>query len=100
MGGDDGNNFMSVVLVALLSILHRDAQCGAKQSRVSKSIFLMLACACVVAQEDAHSVVLEMEGAPKTGFFGVFDGHGGKEVARFTALYLVRSPSLYTDLCS
>ncbi len=50
------------------------------------------------SQEDAHSVVLEMEGAPKTGFFGVFDGHGGKEVARFTALYLVSSCGLAPSL--
>ncbi len=43
----------------------------------------------IFAQEDAHSIFLEMEDASKTGFFGVFDGHGGKEVARFVALYLV-----------
>ncbi|CAL8469876.1 g9418 [Coccomyxa elongata] len=40
--------------------------------------------------EDAHSILLEMENSSKTGFFGVFDGHGGKEVARFVALYLAR----------
>jgi serine/threonine protein phosphatase PrpC len=26
---------------------------------------------------------------PPTGLFGVFDGHGGKEVARFAAAHLV-----------
>lgn len=41
-------------------------------------------------QEDAHSVVLDFENS-KSGFFGVFDGHGGKEVAKFSALYLVRN---------
>ena len=39
-------------------------------------------------QEDAHSVVLNLDNS-KSGFFGVFDGHGGKEVAKFSALYLV-----------
>ena len=40
------------------------------------------------AQEDAHSVVLDVDGQTHTGFFGVFDGHGGKEVARFAAAHL------------
>lgn len=45
-------------------------------------------------QEDAHATVLNVsdaEGQDSTiGFFGVFDGHGGKEVALFAAKHLVR----------
>ena len=92
-----GRNGVQVILTPELLVKsacrHWDGGRSMGQTRVlgvkSRSCWL---CACVAAQEDAHSVVLEMEGAPKTGFFGVFDGHGGKEVARFTALYLVRRP--------
>ncbi|KAL4514291.1 hypothetical protein Ndes2526A_g04006 [Nannochloris sp. 'desiccata'] len=45
--------------------------------------------------EDAHMVVLDMEGhdkdhqsRPRTSLFGVFDGHGGKEVAKFAAAHI------------
>lgn len=45
--------------------------------------------------EDAHAVVLDVD-QERTGFFGVFDGHGGKEVAKFAAKHLAdelsRSP--------
>ena len=33
-------------------------------------------------------MVLNLDNS-KSGFFGVFDGHGGKEVAKFSSLYLV-----------
>ncbi|KAJ4794063.1 Protein phosphatase 2C-like protein [Rhynchospora pubera] len=36
--------------------------------------------------EDAHTAVLDLDKG--TSFFGVFDGHGGKAVARFCAKYL------------
>lgn len=45
-------------------------------------------CTCSL-QEDAHAVSLDVDGSTKTGFFGVFDGHGGKEVALFTAFHMV-----------
>lgn len=50
----------------------------------------------VLLQEDAHSIVLQLDGSdgggqadPTVGLFGVFDGHGGKEVAKFVANHLV-----------
>jgi serine/threonine protein phosphatase PrpC len=42
------------------------------------------------AQEDAHAMSLDVGNDGKTGFFAVFDGHGGKEVAKFVALKMVR----------
>lgn len=44
--------------------------------------------------EDAHVVNLEMEKSgdeSKIALFGVFDGHGGKEVAKFCAVHLPRT---------
>ena len=34
--------------------------------------------------EDTYCHVDKIAGDPSAGFFGVFDGHGGQEVARFT----------------
>ncbi|CAD7703798.1 unnamed protein product [Ostreobium quekettii] len=39
--------------------------------------------------EDAHLAALDIQGHPSMCMFGVFDGHGGKEVAKFVALHLV-----------
>lgn len=38
--------------------------------------------------EDAHAAVLDVDGNSRTGVFAVFDGHGGKEVAKFCAAHL------------
>ena len=41
-------------------------------------------------QEDAHATVLQLEADGCTAMFGVFDGHGGKQVAKYVAQHLVR----------
>jgi hypothetical protein len=43
-----------------------------------------------VPQEDAHATVLQLEADGRTALFGVFDGHGGKQVAKYVAQHLVR----------
>lgn len=43
-------------------------------------------------QEDAHLSALDFDN--NSSLFGVFDGHGGSEVAKYAALYLVRNPPL------
>ncbi|KAL3912725.1 MAG: hypothetical protein SGPRY_008237 [Prymnesium sp.] len=40
-------------------------------------------------QEDAHLVV-DIPGPPCTSVYGVFDGHGGREVSSFAALHFVQ----------
>lgn len=45
--------------------------------------------AVVLLQEDAHCAVLEVDPSNQTGFFGVFDGHGGQEVAKYCSLRMV-----------
>lgn len=39
-------------------------------------------------QEDAHVAALDVGNG--CSIFGVFDGHGGREVAKFVSIYLVR----------
>ena len=34
--------------------------------------------------------MLQLDPGGPTAMFGVFDGHGGKQVAKYTALHLVR----------
>ena len=48
----------------------------------------LMVCGCL--QEDAHCAVLQVDSTTNTGFFGVFDGHGGQEVARYSSLRMVR----------
>jgi len=38
--------------------------------------------------EDAHSVVDEYGGDAGTGYFGIYDGHGGRNVAEYLRLHL------------
>ncbi|KAL0033360.1 hypothetical protein WJX77_005531 [Trebouxia sp. C0004] len=38
--------------------------------------------------EDAHIATTELGGAPGAAMFGVFDGHGGSEVAKFCQVYM------------
>lgn len=45
------------------------------------------------AQEDAHLIEPAAGDDTSVGVFAVFDGHGGKEVAGFAAMYLVRWPA-------
>lgn len=39
-------------------------------------------------QEDAHVAVLNLDGHPDRAFFGIFDGHGGAQVAKFCAKHM------------
>ena len=39
-------------------------------------------------QEDAHVAIPSLPGAHDVSMFGVFDGHGGKEVSKFVAAHL------------
>ncbi|XP_062227415.1 probable protein phosphatase 2C 42 [Phragmites australis] len=38
--------------------------------------------------EDAHAIVLDLDAATATSFFGVYDGHGGPAVAKYCAKHL------------
>ena len=53
----------------------------------------------VLTQEDAHICVPSFDGE-ESGLFGVFDGHGGCEVARFVAKNfedILRNSSKYQE---
>jgi serine/threonine protein phosphatase PrpC len=39
-------------------------------------------------QEDAHVAKLSLDDRPDCAFFGIYDGHGGAQVARFCAKYM------------
>jgi serine/threonine protein phosphatase PrpC len=41
-----------------------------------------------IVQEDAHVAVLDLDGKEDAAFFGIFDGHGGPQVARFCAEFM------------
>lgn len=41
------------------------------------------------SQEDAHITKLELD-SHHTALFAVFDGHGGKAVAKYAAIHMVR----------
>ena len=42
-------------------------------------------------QEDAHAVALGLADRNDAALFAIYDGHGGKEVAKFAAVHMVRS---------
>lgn len=37
-----------------------------------------------VSMEDAHTTILKLEGREKFSYFGVYDGHGGQNVAKYS----------------
>ncbi len=43
------------------------------------------------AQEDAHAVALGLADRGDAALFAIYDGHGGKEVAKFAAVHMVRA---------
>ena len=48
----------------------------------------------MLPSQDAHNVIINYDDDLKTMFFGVYDGHGGAEVAQYTAQAL---PALLRD---
>jgi serine/threonine protein phosphatase PrpC len=44
--------------------------------------------ACRSTMEDAHAVVDAFGGDPGCGYYGIYDGHGGRNVAEFLRLHL------------
>lgn len=47
-----------------------------------------------ISQEDAHIALLDLN-EDKMALFSIFDGHGGKAVAKFAAKYMVcKQPTL------
>ena len=44
-------------------------------------------------QEDAHAVALGLADRDDAALFAIYDGHGGKEVAKFAAVHMVRGAS-------
>lgn len=50
-------------------------------------------------QEDAHLIEPAVDNDNSVGVFAVFDGHGGKEVAAFAAIYMVTCTSDCLNSC-
>jgi protein phosphatase 1L len=48
--------------------------------------------------EDAHATVLKFKGDDAQAFFGIYDGHGGKQAAHATACKAARTTPLHTFL--
>lgn len=48
----------------------------------------------VAVQEDTYAAEVPLDGTYGEAMFGLYDGHGGAEVARFSALHMVRIPKL------
>ena len=51
-------------------------------------------------QEDAHAIALGLADRDDAALFAIYDGHGGKEVAKFAAVHMVRSRPLRSPVTS
>jgi len=65
-----------------------------KYSSSSNDDRLMYGSSCMqgwrVSMEDAHTTILKLEGKDGFSFFGVYDGHGGQNVAKYSGEQLHR----------
>lgn len=48
--------------------------------------------------KDAHSVSLSLKNHPNTGFFAIFDGHGGSRASQYVAEYLLERIEALEDV--
>lgn len=68
--------FVSLQGIALASLLQEN------HTRVQVSFAEDMNAKARSTMEDAHAIVDKLGGDPHTGFFGVYDGHGGEQLQR------------------